>query len=131
MLTVECWKMLKNLYLLIFSLKIFKKIQYRLFVNVEKSKNLTFCLFSRKSLSFKLQNHWRQSLFKPKVQTLKPNQWEHIFVRIKKTQVFDLLKFVSNLLTNACNLQTKLIFNIEKKSYKQMSVSYGRNFLRL
>jgi hypothetical protein len=101
----------------------------------QKVKILTFCLFRDPFVfteKFELQTS--KSLKTIFVQTQGSNfeakPMRTHFCPYKKTQVFDWLKFVSNLLTDACSLKTKLIFNIEKKSYKQMSVSYGRNFLR-
>jgi hypothetical protein len=120
--------MLKNLYLLIFSLKIFKKIQYRLFVNVEKVKNLNILFVFMEKFELQTLKSLKTIFVQTQGSNFEAEPMRTHFCPYKKTQVLDWLKFVSNLLTNACSLQTKLYFNIEKKSYIQMSVSYGRNF---
>ena len=94
--------------MLIFSIK-FKKSFNTDYLWIKMSKILTFCFHGRVWTSnFKTTENDLCSNFKPKVQTLKPNQWEHIFVRIKK------LRFLIGL-----NLSV---------TYWQMLVAYKQNY---
>jgi hypothetical protein len=67
-----------------FFLKNIKKASIQI-IGESKSQNFNILLVFLEKFELQTKDHWRQSLFNPKVQTLKPNQWETFSsVRIKK-----------------------------------------------